>query len=333
MLTLHQTGLGPIDAALRLEETETPAPGPEEIAIAIEVAPIHMSDLYALEGRSMTPLGSFPRVPGVEGVGRVSAIGDQVRDFTIGERVFVPKWSGTFRETLIAPAAQCYPAPEKVDAAQLSILSTMGLTALLLLADFVSLPPGGWLVQNGANSSIGRLVIGMARAKGWRSANIVRRPGLDNALKALGGDAVIVDDGDEAQLQARIRTACGGALPAIGLDVLGGTHATRLAHAVAEGGSLVLYGASSGAQPVLDFMTIGRRELKVHGMGMSRAFGKRDTAGQKAIFAELGRLAETGAIATEIAGRFPLERYREAFALAALPQVERNGKVLLVPNG
>lgn len=333
MLTLFQTGLGSIDEALRLEETASPTPGPGEIAIAIEVAPIHMSDLFALQGRSMTPLGNFPRVPGVEGIGRVTAIGDNVSDFTIGSRVFVPKWSGTFRQSLIARADQCYEAPAHIDPAQLSILSTMGLTAILLLADFVHLPQGGWIVQNGANSSIARLVIGMARAKGWRTANIVRRAGLDNELKALGGDAVIVDDGDEASLAAKLRAACGGALPSVGLDVLGGSFSTRLAHAIEEGGSLVLYGASSGAQPVLDFMLLGRRELKVSGMGMSQCFNKRDAAGQKAIFAELGRLAETGAVKTEIAGRFALGDYAQAFALAAKPQAERKGKVLLLPNG
>lgn len=333
MLTLLQTGLGSVDEALRLEDVAEAKPGPGEITIAIEAAPIHMSDLYALQGRSMTPLGSFPRVPGVEGVGRVIARGEDVRDFTIGQRVFAPKWSGTFRQNLIAHADQCYAAPEEIDPAQLSILSTMGLTAILLLQDFVSLPPGGWIVQNGGNSSIARLVIGMARAKGWRTANIVRRAGLDNELKALGGDAVIVDDCDEATLQSRVREVCDGALPTIGLDVLGGVHSSRLAHAIAEGGHLVLYGASSGAQPVLDFMLLGRRELKVSGMGMSQCFNKRDSVGQKAIFAELGRLAKTGAIKTEIAGRFPLADYRDAFALAALPQAERKGKVLLLPNG
>jgi NADPH:quinone reductase-like Zn-dependent oxidoreductase len=333
MQTLFQTGLGSIGEALRLQEAEAPAPGVGEIAIDVEVAPIHMSDLFALQGRSMTPLGNFPRVPGVEGVGRVTALGDNVHDFTIGDRVFAPKWSGTFRQTLIARADQCYIAPNDVDPAQLSILSTMGLTAILLLEDVVTLRPGGWIVQNGASSSIARLVIGMARAKGWRTANIVRRAGLDNELKALGGDAAIVDDGDEAALAANVRAACGGEPPTIGLDVLGGAFSTRLAHTLAEGGKLVLYGASSGAQPVLDFMLLGRRELQVAGMGMSQCFNKRDAAGQKAVFAELGRLAAAGAIVTEIAGRFALAQYAEAFALAARPQAERKGKVLFTPNG
>jgi NADPH:quinone reductase-like Zn-dependent oxidoreductase len=333
MLALQQIGLGTVEEALRLADAPTAAPGPHDIAVDIEVAPIHVSDLLALEGRSMTPLGSFPRVPGVEAVGRVVAVGDQVRDFTVGARVFAPKWAGAFRQRLIARADQCYAAPEAVDAAQLSILSTMGLTAWLVLEDYVARPYGGWLVQNGASSSIARLVIGMAKARGLRTANIVRRVGLDNALKALGADAVIVDEGDEAQLQARVREACGGEVPTVALDVLGGVHATRLIHTLADGGSLVLYGASSGAQPVLDFMALGRRDIRVRGMGMSACFNRRDAAGQRAIFAELGRLAETGAIRTEIAARFTLERYREAFALAALPQAERRGKVLFTPNG
>jgi NADPH:quinone reductase-like Zn-dependent oxidoreductase len=66
-------------------------------------------------------------------------------------------------------------------------------TALLLLTDIVALKPGDWLIQNVANSAVGRLVIRLARARGIRTMNVVRRDALFAELKALGADACVVD--------------------------------------------------------------------------------------------------------------------------------------------
>lgn len=67
-------------------------------------------------------------------------------------------------------------------------------TAVLLLREYVDLQPGDWVAQNAANSGVGRLVIAIAKTRGLRTINFVRRAELVAELKAAGGDIVVVDE-------------------------------------------------------------------------------------------------------------------------------------------
>jgi NADPH:quinone reductase-like Zn-dependent oxidoreductase len=325
---LRQIGHGDADAGLRLDDDPVPEPGPGEVVVALEVAPVQLLEVWNLRGPLRFPAKGLPRVPGSEGVGRVTAVGEGVTRFNVGDRVFTPKFTGTFREMMACPAETAYRAPEGVAAEQLCIISTMGLTAILLLEDYVPLPAGAWLMHDAANSSIGRFIVGMAHAKGWRTVNIVRRAGLDNEIKALGGDVVVVDPGTPEGLKRAVDAATGGAEIRIALDMIGGDLAGRLAHCLAENGTLVLYGATSGEPARVDFIDMGRRGTTLTGMGMSRSFNKRTPAQKDAVWDQLGRWAQAGVLKTRIAGTYPLADYKAAYAHAATPSRERDGKVI-----
>ena len=81
-------------------------------------------------------------------------------------------------------------------------------TAALLLSEYVDLQPGEWVVQNAANSGVGRWVIAFAKTRGLKTVNIVRRPELAAELEAIGGDVVVVDSPDVPE---RIKAAVGQA--------------------------------------------------------------------------------------------------------------------------
>src|SRR2546429_299337 len=76
-------------------------------------------------------------------------------------------------------------------------------TAQLMLSDFVDLKGGDWVIQNVANSAVGRLLIVLAHQRGLRTVNVVRRAELANELKQLGADLVMVDGDDLAARVAR----------------------------------------------------------------------------------------------------------------------------------
>src|SRR5215831_10520535 len=80
-----------------------------------------------------------------------------------------------------------------IDIQQGAMLRINPATALLLLTDVVPLKPGDWIIQNVANSAVGRLVIRLARPRGVKTVNVVRRESLFGELKALGGDVCVVD--------------------------------------------------------------------------------------------------------------------------------------------
>src|SRR5689334_25209945 len=98
-------------------------------------------------------------------------------------------------------------------------------TARLLLTDLVELRPGDWIIQNVANSAVGRFVIRLGRARGVRTVNVVRREALAAELAPLGADVCVVDGPDLAE---RVKAATAGASLRLGLDPGSGQASARL---------------------------------------------------------------------------------------------------------
>src|ERR1700756_3181083 len=223
---------------------EPPAPAAGQVLIGVEHAPINMNDLYLIQG--VYPVRpSLPSVVGNEGVGRVLAIGRGVEHLKVGDRVLVPLYSFSWRERLVAPAAGLFALPH-ADPRQLAMLGINPPTAALLLDESVDLRPGDWVAQNAANSGVGRSLIAIAKARGLKTINFVRRPELVPELQAAGGDLVIVDQSGTLD---KIRQRTGA--PPFPLAV-GGSEAkpaATIAGVLSQAGTLVVYALMSG-EPV-----------------------------------------------------------------------------------
>jgi len=128
--------------------------------------------------------------------------------------VLVPLYSFSWRERLVAPAAGLSALPE-ADPRQLAMLGINPPTAALLLNESIDLRPGDWVAQNAANSGVGRSLIAIAKARGLKTINFVRRPELVPELQAVGGDLVIVDQGGALD---DIRATIGDARVPLGID-------------------------------------------------------------------------------------------------------------------
>ena len=140
-------------------------------------------------------------------------------------------------QEITAPASACIPLPPgEID--QLAMLVSSPATAHLLLNKMVDLQPGDWVLQSAANSAVGSTVVQMAKARGLRTVNLVRRPEVVDGLKNLGADHVLVGTDD---LVARIQAGTGGAPIPLALDAIGGETFSLLLKALSKGGTLVSY--------------------------------------------------------------------------------------------
>src|SRR5207237_10212948 len=92
----------------------------------------------------------------------------------VGYRVVIPRGVFSWAEKVLAPAEEASVLPFEIDPQQAAMLSINPLAAALLLEEFVSLKPGDWIVQNAANSGVGRAVIVFAKQKGLRTITISR---------------------------------------------------------------------------------------------------------------------------------------------------------------
>ena len=230
-----------------LELADVPEPsGPAagEVLIGVEYAPVNMNDLYVIQG-AFPVRPSLPSIVGNEGVGRVLAVGGGVEHPKVGDRVLIPLYAFSWRERLVVPAAGLFSLPE-AEPQQLAMLGINPPTASLLLDEASDLKPGDWVVQNAANSGVGRSLIAIAKARGIKTINLVRRPELIPELQAIGGDLVVVDEDGAPD---KIRAAVGNGRVPLATDGVAGKSSAMIAGALSEHGIFVVY-AYMGGGPV-----------------------------------------------------------------------------------
>jgi len=319
-IVFHQHG-APAEVA-RCEEIETAELAPDEVRVRLLAAPINPADLNVIEGKyPIRP--ALPGVPGVEGVGVIEAVGAGVTVRRAGERVLLPHGYGTWRESGVVKADSVWAVPDGIATEQAAMLRINPATAWRMLRDFVALKPGDWVLQNAANSAVGRAVLQIARVSGWRTVNVVRRAELIAELKADGADVVLVDGDD---LPAQIAEATGGAALALALNAVGGDSALRLAQALAPGGTVVTYGAMSRQPLRIPNGLLIFQDLRWRGFWISQWYRSAAPEAVAALFAELFDLAQRGVLHAPVERLYPLAEAAAALTHAA--QGRRAGKIL-----
>jgi mitochondrial enoyl-[acyl-carrier protein] reductase / trans-2-enoyl-CoA reductase len=294
--------------------------------IEVLAAPINPSDVLTLTGQyGMLP--PLPAVGGNEGVGRIVELGPDTTSPSIGQVVLLPVGCGTWSTHVVADAKRLMPLPAGADPQQLAMMTVNPPTALLMLREFVDLQPGEWVIQNAANSGVGAYLIQLAKLRGLKTVNIVRRESIADRVRDLGADIVLVD-GDK--LGKRVAEATGGAKIRLGIDAVGGAATDRLAGALAEGGTLVNYGAMSGEPCQASPANFVFRDITLRGFWLARWFRSATPQQQVAVFGEIAQLIAAGSLHARVQATYPVERIAEAVAAAAAG--ERDGKILVVPT-
>lgn len=319
MRAIQNTAFGnPVETLKLVDVPEPAAPGPDEVLIEMEYAPINGNDLAVIVNRFAysTPL---PSIVGNEGVGRVLQVGANVSNIKIGDRVLPPLYALTWRERLTIPANGLFALPAGVDPRQLAMLRINPSTAVLLLERFVDLKEGDWVVQNAANSGIGRTVIALAKKRGLRTINFVRRRELVKELEEAGGNVVLVDEPGAVD---KAKTAVGPGNVRLAIDGLSGSAAARLIDVLSQNGTLVSYAFTSGelVTPV-KAVDLHLRGIAVRGIYIDLPEYQPYIADA---IQESAELMTRGELDLPVAAVYPLVDYQEAVAHAV-----RGGKVLL----
>jgi trans-2-enoyl-CoA reductase len=326
MLRAQYSARGPVpSASIDAVEFTAPALAAGQALLAVLAAPINPSDVLTLTGEyGMLP--PLPAVGGNEGVGKVVALGPDTAGPAVGTTVLLPVGAGTWATHVVADAGTLMPLPASADPVQLSMMTINPPTAFLMLRDFVTLAPGDWVIQNGANSAVGGYVNQLAKAKGYRTVSVVRREGAIASLEAP--DVVVVDGPD---LGKRVAEATGKAKIRLGIDCVGGAATDRLSSCMAEGGTLVNYGGMSGEPCQLSPRSLVFKNLTLRGFWLAAWFRGATPKAQMALFGEVAQLVASGALKARVQATFDVREIKAAVAMAA--SGEREGKVVIVPRG
>jgi len=314
----------PEEGARCAEVPDVGAPGPGEVVFDVLLFPINPADVSFCRGTyRLKP--ALPATPGAECVGRVAAVGAGVSHVKPGHLVInLQRENWTQRRRVRGDDVIAIPAG--LDLRQAAMLRINPPTALLLLTDIVALKPGDWVIQNVANSAVGRLVIVLARARGLRTINVVRREALFAELQSLGADVCVVDGLDLAET-VRVRT--GGVPVRLALDAVSGRATARLASCLAQGGVVCNYGAMSGEDPVMPRGALTSGGQTLVGFILGRGLATRSLAEVRALYADLARQVLDGTLTAPVETVYPIEEITTALAHAQ--RGGRSGKILVAP--
>ncbi len=321
-LAAQLTKFGPASESLSVVEISARAPSPGEVALEMLAAPVNPADINVIEG-AYGDLPPLPATIGNEGVGRVAEIGAGVGHLQLGQMV-LPMAFGTWCARMVVPAADVVPLPDGLDRFQAAMLTVNPATAWRMMHDFVKLAPGDWIVQNAANSGVGRAVIGLARALGWKTLNVVRRESLGDELRAAGADVVVTE---ECDLRKESKSLCGGVRPRLALNAVGGQSALNIANSLAPRSTMVTYGAMSKQALKIPNGLLIFQELKFEGFWLKRWRERAGNDARQETYAALAAHLKAGTLFTPAHAVFPLARAAEAVAAAG--EETRGGKVLL----
>ncbi|MEQ9444136.1 MAG: zinc-dependent alcohol dehydrogenase family protein [Rhodospirillaceae bacterium] len=335
MKALQQIGYGDPKDALRLVDVPDPEPGPSDIVLKMLAVPVHGLEVRDARDPRRVPKTDLPKTPGLEGCGRVVAVGSDVTEFAVGDLALPPPRCGTYRQYISAPAADCYPAPPDADSQQLALVLINGMTSALLFQAHNTLSPGEWMIHNAANSSCGRWLIALANEAGLKSVNLLRREAVAASLYEIGADVCLVDTGDDHPdiLATRVKAATKDADMRLGFDTIAGEASGRMAHCLSIDAKLIVYGDLSGQPCSFIFRDLSRKGIHVSGYRKSTFEKKLTPQNKRGIYAHLNDLIATDKLKIPIAGAYTFEDYAEAFAHAARGGTDRDGKIILLPNG
>lgn len=181
-----------------METVSLPQLSAGEVVVRTRYAGINFKDCLSIRGKAKI-IADYPRIAGIEAVGRVAASG--VDAFSPGDEVLVHgfqtgiAFDGGFSEWMRVPAGHLQKLPQGLSAREAAIIGVPGFTAAMALARFESHglgPAAGPVAVSGANGAVGMLAISILARAGYQVAAITRRPEQADALRRLGA-AEIVD--------------------------------------------------------------------------------------------------------------------------------------------
>jgi NADPH2:quinone reductase len=255
-IRIHAYG-GP--GVMQLEEVPMPAPRTGQAVVRVHVASVNFLDVQKrrgeLVGQAFYHRAGEPDLPatlGSQGVGVVEALGPEVSNVAVGDRV---SFAGeSYASHAVVPEVRLIQIPEGISFEQAAAGMNQGFLAYAFSHFAYPIRAGNWCLIQAAAGGMGLLLCQMAKIRGGRVIGVTSTAEKAKFVKEAGADAVIISaQSDIAKETRRITEGKGVSVvyDGVGKD----TFAANL-DSLAPGGYLVLYGQSSGYVPPFDLMTL-----------------------------------------------------------------------------
>lgn len=306
------------------EAIEEPRPGPGEALVRHSAVGLNYIDVNHRLGRY--PLTDFPRIIGMEGAGRIEALGPGVTGFAVGDRVAYVNPIGAYASVRTIPADRLIKLPEGISEETAAAMMLKGMTARYLLRRTYRVQPGDWVLIHAAAGGVGQIACQWAKALG---ANVIGTVGSDEkaaVARAHGCDYPIVYTRED--FVARVRELTGGEGVPVVYDSVGQATFEGSLKCLRPFGLLASFGYASGKPPPLDVFRLNAMgSLYVTAAGLYTYTAKRADLEETA--ADLFEVVLSGQVKIDPPRRYPLAE--AARAHADLESRRTTGAAILIP--
>ncbi|SEA50287.1 NADPH:quinone oxidoreductase family protein [Microbulbifer marinus] len=307
---------------LVIAEWELPELKSDEVCIDVRAAGINFPDSLMIAGKYQVK-PPLPFVPGGECAGVISAVGDKVKDFKVGDRVIAMPGMAAFAEKVNVKEHLLVPMPDKLSFEQAAGFCITYATSYYALKQRAAIKKGETLVVLGAAGGVGVTAIQLGKAMG---ARVIACASTDKKLefcKMVGADELI--NYSTENLKERIKELTNGRGADVIFDPVGGDFTEEAYRSIAWSGRYLVIGFASGDIPKLPMNLPLLKAGDIMGIFWG-SWAQRDPEANLRNFAELLQMVEEGKLNPLTTEIYPFEEYVQAFA--AITERRARGKVI-----
>jgi NADPH2:quinone reductase len=280
---------------LELQDVTAPETAPGELLVDVAVAGVNFRDIYERKGGYGAPP---PLIAGIEGMGRVVAVGEGVDEFSAGDRVAWNNVQGSYSEQIVVPAVKTVPVPDGLGDELACAALLQGMTAHYLTHSTYPVAEGDQVLVHAGAGGAGRLVVQMAKMRGGRVTATTSTAEKAALARAAGADEVIgYDEVPEEQFD-------------VVYDGVGQATFDDSLAALRPRGMLVLYGAASGPVPPFEITRLNARSTFLTRPSLVHYVATREDLLSRS--GDVYGWVADGKLDVRIGGRYPLEEARRA---------------------
>ena len=308
---------------MRLEDVAQPTPKAGEALVKVDAAGLNYIDVYFRSGQYKA---EYPLTLGLEAGGTVTAVGPNVSEVKVGDKVAYTGVPAAYAEYAVAPAARLVVLPAGVSTKQGAAAMLQGMTAHYLACSTYPLKKGDTCLVHAAAGGVGLLLCQMAKMRGARVIGTVSTDEKAKLAREHGADETIIYTRQDFEAEVK-RLTDGKGLQVV-YDAVGKTTWDKSLSSLAPRGLIALYGQSSGPIGQIDPGILNTKgSLFLTRPSLNHHIASREELQSRA--GEVLGWIRDGKLRVRTEFEFPLKDAAEAHR--ALEGRQTTGKVLLVP--
>ena len=308
---------------LALVEVPVPAPGPGQALIKIAAIGVNFIDVYYRTGLYKAEL---PVSIGMEAAGAVEAIGPEVTDVAVGDRVAYAMARGSYAEYAAVPTWQLVKMPSSLDYQAAAASMLQGMTAHYLTHSTFPLSANDTALVHAAAGGTGLLIVQMAKMRGAQVIGTVSTPAKADLARGAGADQIILYS--EADFEAEVKTLTWNRGVDVVYDSVGASTFLKSLNSLRPRGMMVSFGNASGPVPAFSPLLLAQKGS----LFLTRPTLANYTSTTEELHWRAGDVLEwvaSGKLKTRIHRTYPLSEAAQAHQ--DLEGRATSGKLLLVP--